>query len=263
MKTIFWGFAALSAGQALFGVATSANAATVPDAYWQGGICAGVSSVCNGQLGFPANTQASYSGVDGAASLTASYGLAPSPSLFVSGTASGNGYATDTIIYSYYIELIGPSGTVPLTVNTTGSAIGGAGSLAEVSLIAADFSSPYSVYTAAGTVSVSENGGVPVTSSGTSFNRSDVVNITANEVYRVALVADVVANSSNPQETSSVDPFFQFPVGYNLDISSGVGNSPASVTPLPAALPLFAGGLGFVGFLAKRRKNSKRFLAAA
>ena len=28
-----------------------------------------------------------------------------------------------------------------------------------------------------------------------------------------------------------------------------------SATPLPATLPLFAGGLGFVGYLAKRRKE--------
>ena len=35
-----------------------------------------------------------------------------------------------------------------------------------------------------------------------------------------------------------------------------------SATPLPATLPLFAGGLGFVGHLAKRRKqNDKQTLA--
>jgi hypothetical protein len=37
-----------------------------------------------------------------------------------------------------------------------------------------------------------------------------------------------------------------------------------SATPLPATLPLFAGGLGFVGYLTRRRKqNSKQALAAA
>jgi hypothetical protein len=35
-------------------------------------------------------------------------------------------------------------------------------------------------------------------------------------------------------------------------------------TPLPATLPLFAGGLGFVGYLTRRRKQSaKQVLAAA
>jgi hypothetical protein len=37
------------------------------------------------------------------------------------------------------------------------------------------------------------------------------------------------------------------------DIS--VTASPVSATPLPAALPLFAGGLGMVGFLARRKKR--------
>jgi hypothetical protein len=31
-----------------------------------------------------------------------------------------------------------------------------------------------------------------------------------------------------------------------------------NATPLPATLPLFAGGLGFVGYLAKRRKQNAK-----
>jgi hypothetical protein len=223
----------------------------------------------------PANTEVSASSSFGTASVTASYGLAPSPGLFATGTGSGELSGQANITYQYFIELTGPSGTVPLTVNTTvpsgtvpltvnttGSAVGGSGSEAIVGLTnTTDFSVPYLVYTSDGAVSVFDNG-FTENSSG-SFNRSDVVNIAADEVYRVTLVVQVFADSSNPQETASVDPYFQFPVGYSLDISSGVGNSPAAATPIPAALPLFAGGLGIVGFLAKRRKNSKRFLAAA
>ena len=38
----------------------------------------------------------------------------------------------------------------------------------------------------------------------------------------------------------------------------------AAATPLPATLPLFAGGLGFVGYLTKRRnRGAKQVLAAA
>jgi hypothetical protein len=48
---------------------------------------------------------------------------------------------------------------------------------------------------------------------------------------------------------------------YNSSFDSittgGTTFTPAvSATPLPAALPLFAGGLGFVGFLARRRKGT-------
>jgi hypothetical protein len=38
---------------------------------------------------------------------------------------------------------------------------------------------------------------------------------------------------------------------------------PVSSTPLPATLPLFAGGLGFVGYLTRRRKQSSKQALAA
>jgi hypothetical protein len=44
----------------------------------------------------------------------------------------------------------------------------------------------------------------------------------------------------------------------------GVGTFALTATPLPAALPMFAGGLGLVGYLTRRRKRSgKQALAAA
>jgi hypothetical protein len=45
------------------------------------------------------------------------------------------------------------------------------------------------------------------------------------------------------------------------DASGTITSSLAATTPLPATLPLFAGGLGFVGYLTRRRK--KAALAAA
>jgi hypothetical protein len=53
------------------------------------------------------------------------------------------------------------------------------------------------------------------------------------------------------QDTTGNSPAFEFDLG-------------ASATPLPATLPLFASGLGLVGYLAKRRKQrAKQALAAA
>ena len=53
------------------------------------------------------------------------------------------------------------------------------------------------------------------------------------------------------QDTTGNSPAFEFDLG-------------AAATPLPATLPLFAGGLGFVGYLTKRRKQSaKQTLTAA
>jgi hypothetical protein len=61
----------------------------------------------------------------------------------------------------------------------------------------------------------------------------------------------------------SLDPFFQLSLaeineGCGLIFSDGVGNGFASATPLPSALPLFASGLGVMGFLTKRRKRKSR-----
>ncbi len=50
-------------------------------------------------------------------------------------------------------------------------------------------------------------------------------------------------------------------VGYSSSLCTPASNGDAgldgsfSATPLPAALPLFAGGLGFVGYLTRRRKQ--------
>jgi hypothetical protein len=43
----------------------------------------------------------------------------------------------------------------------------------------------------------------------------------------------------------------------------GVGTFTLTPTPLPAALPLFAGGLGLMGWLGRRRKHKSAALAAA
>ena len=258
------GVAALVAVPALFGVATSANAATVPDGRFnQHTLCASASNPCSPVLLFPTNTQASYSQPGGTSSVSASFNLGPSPSLLATGAASGNANAQTDITYQYFIELEGPSGTVPLTVNTTGSAIGSADA-SVVILNTATLNVPYQALTGAGTVSVYDNGYlVNPSTPGTSFNRSDVVNITEGVVYEVAMGVRVIVDSSNSFGTASVDPFFQFPVGYSLDISSGVGNSPLSdATPLPAALPLFATGLGALGLFGWRRKKKAATLAA-
>ncbi len=49
-----------------------------------------------------------------------------------------------------------------------------------------------------------------------------------------------------------------------LNVSGNVllGSVPVSATPLPAALPLFAGGLGLIGWLGRRRKRQGTLAAA-
>jgi hypothetical protein len=49
---------------------------------------------------------------------------------------------------------------------------------------------------------------------------------------------------------------------YQMSGTFTVLNGPIAATPLPAALPLFAGGLGALGLLGLRRKRTARSIAA-
>jgi hypothetical protein len=86
-------------------------------------------------------------------------------------------------------------------------------------------------------------------------------------IYTVTLLATLhsgLFSSPAPQSltvTGSIDPSIFVAIGtlnadqYTFDYSPGLFQSPAATTPLPAALPLFAGGLGVIGLLARRRKR--------
>jgi hypothetical protein len=57
---------------------------------------------------------------------------------------------------------------------------------------------------------------------------------------------------------------FPFTMAFELSNVPGALPDPsASATPLPATLPLFAGGLGFLGYLARRKKRGTSPLAIA
>jgi hypothetical protein len=74
-----------------------------------------------------------------------------------------------------------------------------------------------------------------------------------------------VALSPDPGVTASgsADPIFTPPTGITVLTSDGIGNnSPALSTPIPAALPLFATGLGALGLLGWRRKRKAQAVAA-
>ena len=76
-----------------------------------------------------------------------------------------------------------------------------------------------------------------------------------------------VAGSTNPNGgtyAASVDPtiiidpgFLAANPGFTLEFSSNVTQNSISETPVPAALPLFASGIGLVGYLSGRRKKRK------
>jgi hypothetical protein len=71
-------------------------------------------------------------------------------------------------------------------------------------------------------------------------------------------VRSVAAPGYDNSAVAIVDPYFDLsglPDGVTFEISNGIGNALPSATPIPAALPLFASGLGALGLLGWRRKK--------
>jgi hypothetical protein len=90
-----------------------------------------------------------------------------------------------------------------------------------------------------------------------SLSVNEILPFVVGDEYKVEMVAAASMVGFDDAVTGSafVDPFFNTPAGYTLDISQGIGNSPLSSTPLPATLPLFASGLGAMGLFGWRRKR--------
>jgi hypothetical protein len=94
------------------------------------------------------------------------------------------------------------------------------------------------------------------TGKGTPVNQQ--ISVVAGLTWTSEVICD-----ANSQCTEPVPPLVGGVQGYGLfgptflvsDATTGGGG--AGTTPLPAALPLFAGGLGVIGLLARRRKQKK------
>lgn len=95
-----------------------------------------------------------------------------------------------------------------------------------------------------------------------SFNAAVSPALLSNTSYAIAMLLSLssVFDQFYPGDTVSgfLDPIItidpEFADNFHLVFSEGVGNS-ASAVPLPAALPLFAGGLGLLGWMARRRRG--------
>ena len=102
---------------------------------------------------------------------------------------------------------------------------------------------------------------------------SNLVTVPLGAPVLVQLFLEVNAFAAAPGSSSSVEfgESLDFPIGsalFNLAngvtvnapdsfVANNIFAPPTSATPLPAALPLFAGGLGVIGLLARRRKRKQ------
>jgi hypothetical protein len=99
------------------------------------------------------------------------------------------------------------------------------------------------------------NGGVPEIS----VPFSQQLTLNANTLYVVFETIEISIQQTTASDFASIDPVFTidpsfaYASDYQLIFSPGILNAEAT-TPLPATLPLFAGGLGVMGLIARRRK---------
>jgi hypothetical protein len=98
---------------------------------------------------------------------------------------------------------------------------------------------------------------------------NSIINLLGVQLYFITLTATASVGPGVGSDSAMIDPQFSFvdPSDaslYEIDFSPGITNNgfDTSTTPLPATLPLFAGGLGFVGYLTRRRKRAQAIAAA-
>jgi hypothetical protein len=272
----FSGLGMLSAIAAVFGLALTVGvsavaAATIDDPVYHQEILfpVGSNSFGPGSVGPiqqppPPPADLSYTGNGVTAGVTATitnnYGV---PSLSAQATVPNiTGLAAGIVEtqLTYFIRFNGAAGTVDVPVVANGSVslsipsinVSGLLSFSNSSLVISNLDGPdvplpqvaaFCTYTSctSGTASFSVNGDLP---------------FVVGDEYQVIMTASIGnINSDALTASASVDPFFDTPFGYTLDISPDIGNLPLSSTPVPAALPLFATGLGGLGLLGWRRKR--------
>ena len=241
---------ALLAGASAIAAFVPSQAEATSVAFWSGSFVE-----VNGPAGFnvvdltgpPTFGTQSVSTADGSASVQ----FTPTPLPAITSTATANATATAseaTATLYYYFDISGP-GVIPgASVNVIAS-----GSLfSDIGATSTDFLRVAGA-TIVNATSVGGNNNGAFTTSAT------VSSLFTNVDYLVEMTVFALAHPSGTAITF-LDPYFFLDpslvdLGYSIITSPGIGNSLASATPLPAALPLFATGLGVMGWLAKRRKR--------
>ena len=169
---------------------------------------------------------------------------------------------------TYYLELLGPENSVPVTIGAKGSANTQTTSPATDSQANVELLMP-----GLGIVTATAKGGRPFGADPASFDFVKTVNIATGIVLNVGLSVSAFASAcpvcASPADAVSasafLDPYFLVPPGYTILLSPGIGNPIPSAPPAPAIpetstwIMLLAGfaGLGLLGCRASARHAAR------
>jgi len=187
--------------------------------------------------------------------------LFPSPFLFASvPSIEDRFFGRVSAVFDYEVVILGPPGSVLVQVDASGRVQAGAqpdtGGFALMAM--------WSITNASNGITVfSEGIQTPELSGsfGDSFDHTDSLVLTANQRYRVRLVADAAiangfSNGAVGFAFALIDPVFSFGEGvgpeYSFVFSEGVGNVRSSSVPKPSTFALILVGLLTLGLFRKR-----------
>ena len=187
--------------------------------------------------------------------------LFPSPFLFASVPSIEDlFFGRVSAVFDYEVVILGPPGSVLVQVDASGRAQAGAqpgtGGFA--------LTASWSITNASSGVTVfSEGIRTPELSGpfGDSFDHTDSLVLTANQRYRVRLIADAAiangfTNGAVGFAFARIDPVFSFGEGvgpeYSFVFSEGIGNVRSSSVPKPGTFALILVGLLTLGLFRKR-----------
>jgi hypothetical protein len=181
-----------------------------------------------------------------------------------SGTPTGGSANGNPIVFQYQFVVHGAPGAVTIGFGTDGQISSGA--LGSDSGANGSGTINWSV-TGVGFTTITDMltcaSGPGSAACSNSFHDAGSALFNVDQIYTVSLGAQfhafmfpVVAESLTVK--GNIDPLFTAPDGYSIEYSAGLlEGGPTSATPLPAALPMFAGGAGLIGLLARRRKQKR------
>ena len=202
-------------------------------------------------------------------SLSVSSTASPFPSVTANATigivplASIFGRSVDVLIYS--VEIVGPTGAVPVLIDVAGAASATATRGASFAV-----ESSWTLFDAAHQSLASDDirSGQLTGSFDESFNHTVSLSLNANQIYSVQLFADAASAAtdlgSRASASAFVDPIFSFGRGvdlssYAFNFSAGIGNarSTAAVAEPSSLVLLSTGGLA-LGLIRRRRRAGQR-----